>query len=351
MAKAERAATIATEDLKRWSEIERPMSEKAANFSFQMAAQSLEYQTEELRQLEKMYKADEITEETEEIILKRTRNEVEQSKFMFERAKLSHEETLKIELPRKHEYTERAAKLAAIEWDRARVTMPNAMRQKELGLVKTAQDLAKAADALKQLKSDREAMSVKAPIAGVVYYGRVMRGKWSGGAEAAAMLQNGGKLVAGGVFMTVINPEALLVRAVVDEKQLGRVKPGMAARIVPTASQETTLAATLASISAVPVAIGGIDATATFKLGDAAQSAVAGMTCKVTLVPVFKADALSVPASAVFEDDFDPSKRYVLIAGDKPERRDVKTGLRTDAKVEIVEGLKAGDKILTKKPE
>lgn len=99
MGKAERAAAIAAEDLKRWNEIVRPMAEKAANFAFQSASQNLEYQAEELRQLEKMYKADEITEETEEIILKRTRNEVEQSKFMFERSKLSHEETLKIELP------------------------------------------------------------------------------------------------------------------------------------------------------------------------------------------------------------------------------------------------------------
>ena len=164
------------------------------------------------------------------------------------------------------------------------------------------------------------------------------------------MLQNGGKLLPGAVFITVVNPDALLVRAVVDEKQLAKVKPGMAARIVPTANPDSTLSATGASLSAVPVAIGGIDATATFKLGDPATSVIAGMTCKVTLVPVLKPDALVVPASAVFVDDFDASKRYVLIASEKPERRDVKTGQRTDAKVEIVEGLKGGEKILTKKP-
>ena len=45
------------------------------------------------------------------------------------------------------------------------------------------------------------------------------------------------------------------------------------------------------------------------------------MSCKVTLVPVLKADALAVPASAVFEDDFDASKRYVLIAGGEGAER------------------------------
>lgn len=355
MAKAERAAQIAIEDLKRFNEIERPMSEKAAEFSLQMSAQNLEYQMEELKQLEQMYKADEITEETEEIILKRTRNDVERAKFSFEQAKLRHEQTLKVELPRTQEENDRGAKLAQIEWERARVTMPIAMHQKELAAIKAEQELAKAAEALKNLQHDREAMHVTSPIRGVVYYGRATAGKWSGGAEARAALQSGGKLPPGSVVMTVVNPDALLVRASVAEKQLGRLQPGMAARVAPTANPDNALSATLASISTIPVDIGGIDATATFKLGDKTDAVVAGMTCKVKLTPVFKKDALAVPSSAVFEDDFDPSKRYVLVAAKEddgqPQRRDVKIGQRTDDKIEIVDGLEAGEKVLTKKPE
>jgi multidrug efflux pump subunit AcrA (membrane-fusion protein) len=302
-----------------------------------------------------MYKADEITEETEEIILKRTRNDVERAKFSFEQAKLRHEETLKIQLPRTQETNDRGAKLAQIEWERAKVTMPIAMHQKELAAVKAEHELAKAAEALKNLRSDRQVMNVTSPIRGVVYYGRAIAGKWSGGAEARAALQKGGKLPPGAVIMTIVNPDALLVRASVDEKQLGRLQPGMAARVAPTAQSDKSLSATLASISAIPVDIGGLDATATFKLGDKPEGVVAGMTCKVKLTPVFKKDALAVPSSAVFEDDFDPTKRYVLVAAkekdDEPERRDVKIGQRTDDKVEIVEGLEAGEKILTKKPE
>ncbi|MEX2185609.1 MAG: HlyD family efflux transporter periplasmic adaptor subunit [Pirellulales bacterium] len=353
MAKAERAAQIATEDLKRFNEIERPTSEKSAEFSLRMSAQSLEYQMEELRQLEKMYKADEITEETEEIILKRTRNDVERAKFSYEQAELRHEQALKIDLPRQQETNDRGAKLAQIEWERAQVTMPIAMRQKEIAAVKAEQELAKAADGLNQLKSDREKMNVTSPIRGVVYYGRATAGKWSGGAEARAALQSGGKLPPGGVVMTIVNPDALLVRAAVDEKQLGRLQTGMAARIAPAAQGDNPLSATLASISAIPVAIGGIDATATFKLGDKPDGVIAGMACKVKVTPVFKKDALAVPSSMVFEDDFDAGKRYVLVPGKdgEPQRRDVKIGQRTDDKTEIADGLKAGEKILTKKPD
>ena len=42
-----------------------------ANFSVKSADNMLAYEKEELRQLEKMYKADDLVEETEEIVLKR----------------------------------------------------------------------------------------------------------------------------------------------------------------------------------------------------------------------------------------------------------------------------------------
>ena len=51
--------------------MERPFTLKSTEFSLKMTKEKLEYEEEELRQLEKMYKADDITEETEAIVLKR----------------------------------------------------------------------------------------------------------------------------------------------------------------------------------------------------------------------------------------------------------------------------------------
>ena len=56
------------------------------------AERSLEYYVEELKQLEKMYTQDKITEETEEIILKRQRNYVQRKKLELKIAKLALEE-------------------------------------------------------------------------------------------------------------------------------------------------------------------------------------------------------------------------------------------------------------------
>ena len=82
-----RAARVAEEDRKYFFDVERPFAVKATEFSLKVAKETLEYEEEELRQLEKMYKADDITEETEQIVLKRARDTVEKAKFMVEYAK------------------------------------------------------------------------------------------------------------------------------------------------------------------------------------------------------------------------------------------------------------------------
>ena len=94
LAAAERARTEADEDLKRFLEIDRPDAEKMANFAVKSAAEYLEYAKEELRQLEKMYRSKDLTEETEEIILRRTRFQVESGEVRLKEAELRRDATL-----------------------------------------------------------------------------------------------------------------------------------------------------------------------------------------------------------------------------------------------------------------
>ena len=46
-----------------------------------------------------MYEEDDLTEETEEIIITRTQNEVNRLKFALEGAKIRNEKSLKIQIP------------------------------------------------------------------------------------------------------------------------------------------------------------------------------------------------------------------------------------------------------------
>ncbi len=103
LAAAERTKTQADEDLKRFLEIDKPHSIKSADFSVKRSNEYLEYAKEELRQLEKMYRSKDLTEETEEIILRRQRFQVENSEFGLKESELHRDQTLKVDLPRQEE--------------------------------------------------------------------------------------------------------------------------------------------------------------------------------------------------------------------------------------------------------
>src|SRR5207247_2931004 len=66
-ADADRADTHAKEDFKRYNETDRPMAVKSAEFMVKYYNFMLDNEKDELHELEKMYKADDLTEETEEI--------------------------------------------------------------------------------------------------------------------------------------------------------------------------------------------------------------------------------------------------------------------------------------------
>ena len=87
-----RAKRIADEDLNYFLQTNRAFEQESAEFSLKSSKQSLEYAQEELKQLEEMYNADDLTEETEEIVLKRARNDVERARFYLKSTELRTQE-------------------------------------------------------------------------------------------------------------------------------------------------------------------------------------------------------------------------------------------------------------------
>ena len=350
LAQAERAKKIADEDLERYEKVEADLAQKSTEFQLKLAAQILEYNEEELKQLEKMYKADDLTEETEEIVLKRARNDVEQAKFRFEQTKSNHERSLKFDLPRAMEAKKDAAKLASLGWEKTRTTLPLALSKQKLDLEKLLLDRKKADEKLAQMKLDREQMTLKSPADGVVYLGRCVRGKWPAAAELAGRLRAGGAVQPREVVMTIVGEGSLFVRASVPEKDLADVQPGTAGVAVPAAFTSGRLAVAVAEVSPIPISDGTFEARLNLT-GKWSEPLVAGMDCDVKLVPYKKADAIAAPAKTVFTDELDETQRYVFVVKEgKPAKQPVKVGRASGERLEITEGLKAGDEILLDKP-
>jgi len=353
LAAGQRAAQAASEDLKLYVDVNRPLLLRTHDFSLTMAKETLEYQEEELRQLEKMYKADDLTEETERIVLRRARNAVERAKFMYERAKIEHDHALKYDVPRGDEKVKDSAQRAALQWERDKIAIPVALKKQRLDLEKLKVQRARSAERLKNIQADREMMTVKAPVDGVVYYGRCVRGRFGGGTVATEDFRRGGTISPNAVFMTIVQPRPLFIRATVPEKELHLVQAGVKGTAKPTGYPDLRLTAIVERVAGVPGGSGGFDARITVAPGQQAQALMPGMSCEVKLAAYEKKDVVAVPAGAVAADESDEQKHYVyVVAKDgKPQKREVTVGKRSDKQVEILRGLSEGDEILAEAPK
>lgn len=355
LAEAERAKKAADVNLKYFLGTEREWSHRTNEFMVKAGKQMLENAQEELKQLEKMYKADDLTEGTEEIILKQQRFQVEVGNYLVEQAKLLREKAREIDLPREEETLREAATHRTLALRKAERDLPLSLNMKRLELGKLKLEHAKDRERLARLKRDAEAMTLRAPADGLVFYGACVHGQWPHASDLADKLRRGGSLTAHEVLMTIVPADArLFVRATVPEKELYDVTAGLAGQFVPTGFPKAKFAAKVEAAPGMADSAGKYTAVVAIEpaAGAAAAKLFAGMNGSLKAVVYKQADALVVPAKSVFTDENDDSQHYVYVRDkDASVRRDVKIGRRTDARVEILSGLSAGDAVLLKKPE
>ena len=351
-AAADRSKRVSDEDLAHFLKTERPMAERSANFMAKMAENTLAYEQEELRQLEKMYKADDLVEETEEIILRRARDNVERAKFMVERYTTERDHVLKTTLPRAEESAKHSTQKQTIDYAKTKALLPIVRHRVELALEKAKVDASRGEERLKRLLSDRSQMTVKAPASGILYYGRCVRGKWAGGDTLADKFRRGGRLANEEVFMTIVDPQPTSVRLNVAEKQIRHVKPGVKATLAPAAFPDVKLGAVVQRVAAAPSG-GQFDASLTVAADGLPDGLLPGMVCEVRFRPYQQANALTIPLTALGGDDLGGDKGQVTLVGKdgKQDRREVTIGKRNDKQVEVLKGLAAGDQVLAEFPK
>src|SRR5688572_14521481 len=153
---AKRAFRNADEDYSYFESTGRPQREKSAKFSLKGAEQRLENADEELKQLLKMYEADDVTEETEEIILKRQKYAVEAAQFSLESIKLSTTRDLEVLIPREYENLKNNRRDQELALTLAEQNLPKTLAKKKLEYDKLKRDQKKAEKKLADLRSDME---------------------------------------------------------------------------------------------------------------------------------------------------------------------------------------------------
>jgi len=158
---------------------------------------------------------------------------------------------------------------------------------------------------------------------------------------------------------TIADLSTLRVEVSFDEVDVVRLKEGQAALVKFDALRGQDFAATLSYIA--PVSAGATE-WSSYLTGaeEEARGAVwyrarltlarqdlrirPGMTAEVEIVVEHKRDVLWLPPQAIEES---AQAAWVTVGSKPPGRRQaVKVGLRTNRRVEIVEGVRAGDKVI-----
>jgi multidrug efflux pump subunit AcrA (membrane-fusion protein) len=339
-----RAAAVAAEENAYFTATRRKAEEESADQRLKRAESFLENQREELRQLEMMYTADELTEETEEIILQRQRDRVEAAEFDLAMEKLRHKRTREVLLPRE------ALQLADNERDTA-LALANFEADSPRAIAKTTHDLAslritqeRDQATLAKMEADRKLFEITAPADGWFYHGTIENGRWSVGETTKTLIPHGKP--------PVRRPLAAFIPADVKLDVVAHVDGAMARRIDGEAQamawlegrEDASFSVKLASLSPTPDAGGNYQAVFHAEWPEGLD-VVPAAKLQIRLIAYHAPAALVLPAEAL---RFDPEGWTVAVklADGDTERRAVTRGRVFDGKCEIVSGLEAGQVVV-----
>ena len=346
---AELGYNRARDDHQYFVEVRRPLEEETAKRSLQSSERYLESATEELKQLLKMYKEDDLTEETEEIILKRQRYSVESAEFRLKSAKLSTKRALEVTIPRSAVDQEQALKDAEVAWKTARESLPAALQQKRLD-VKKLQVADKRADANSvDLKADRAQMDVLAPADGIIYHGEMLNGRWNPTA-AAKFMKVGGKIPPRVALASLIPAGAKLhLDAFVDEAAAAKLKGGQKGYVAPISSPRSRLSVELAKVATHP----GVDGKYHIQLVLPAEGSpeglnlVPGMKGKGKITTGDQGDRIAVPVKALQEEHDGTYTVSVKNAEGEASAVPVTVGVESNGMIVVLSGLQEGQIVIT----
>ncbi len=341
---ARRAAEIAKEENTYFTQTRRKAEEESAGQSLKRSRQILSNQQEELKQLSKMYEADDVTEDTEEIILIRQQDAVASAEFALRMEMLDHKRTLEVSLPREGKTLADAERDTATALKKAEVEIPRLIELEQLKLdaLKTTHQREK--DTLAELETDRAQFDLKASADGFFYHGPIENGKWTLG-DLSKVLVPHGRPPLHRAFATFVPASARLsLISFLDEASFRSLKPDLTGAATFAGREDLEIPVKLITLASAPASDGTYRADFSVTWHTELIPA-AGTTAEIRLISYQQPAAIVVPNKSL---GFDGSgwTVEVRLADGKTERRSVKRGRASKEETEILSGLEVGQVVL-----
>jgi HlyD family secretion protein len=277
--KAERALAQARQTFDNYVTVDRERQLAGAEFDVVNARASLENATEELEQLEQMYKEDDLTEESEEIVLKRAKQAVDSARFRLEGVEITSERSITQTIPNALADQEDTLALAELAHHKAMRDLAVSREQREIELQKTREAFHDEEKKLTELKEERRRLVLTSPIDGIALHGQLTRGRLG---DKPSQLTAGSTLAATQVAMTIVDPSRLQARVDLDEKQAALLNVGDTCTVAIAGAPGLKATGKIVSLGAVPYASSKYDCVV--KLDGLKRSGEAKplMTCTLT---------------------------------------------------------------------
>jgi hypothetical protein len=341
------------DEFNRYKKIELPYEKKSAAYDLKKYEENLAYVMEELSQLRKMYEADDLTEETEEIILQRTQNDVNRMKFSLEGAKNRKDKTLKLEIPQSESEKQDSFEKKILSYKANRIIKPAELRKKNLEIKKVEEDNRILSENKLKLEKDLVTLKALSPTAGTLFVGTFDRGKWSGTKLFEAKLKKGGLLKQYEEFITICPLQNIQARIKIPEKNLLELSGVKNGRLIAGTKTDQKLNAKIQEIKKFPIEPKSYDAVVHFTIPDGGKPPLPGSSCILKIITYQNKNAITVPKTSVFKEEHDPEISYVYLLSSKgkPVKKIVKTGKTSGERIEIVKGIQLNTKILKEKPD
>jgi hypothetical protein len=303
-------------------------------------------QVEELQQLERMYEADDLTEETEEIVIRRARRGLARTRKSFEWQKERHQRFLEVTLPREEHDLKVDVEKKRVDLRSWLATSGPDRRRVEIELEKARTAFERQEKRMRELRADRDALRVRAPADGYAVPGSFQGTAWKELDGMRRTLVPDGQAKPRQVLFTIVHPGNVGVLTAVGEAEVLGVRSGLKAVVRPGVKPDLALDA--AVVEVLRVGTGGKYGVS-IDLAQTDPGLMPGQTCKIEIVTRRVESALVVPAAAVRKD----GERHLVhrVRDGQVEDREVQVGATSGEHIEILGGVEEGDRILAKAPK
>lgn len=295
-AAAERTRKRAQQDYDNFAQVDRERQILTADYNLKSYKYSLENAEEELKQLEQMYKEDDLTEESEEIVLKRAKRAVESAKFRLEGMEITSDRMVSQTVPRTQVDQEDTLARAQLAHEKKLHDLSSARRKQDIEIARKRDKFKDEETKLKEMREERKKIVLQSPAAGIFVHGKLNRGKLS---EKPSTLDAGSAATGTQILGTVVSASRMQIRIDLKEEDLSKVAVGDKCKIKAKAFPDHDLGGTVKSISAVAYAGSKYDCVVVFKKDKNAPAIMPTMNCELE----FKAKGDEAKQAGAKKDD------------------------------------------------